>query len=99
MRTKIKQWLNFPLSGLGIASILIALVFRIAASILAVTPSPLNWKERFFVAVAWIPKATVQAAIGPLALDSARTTGNPILINWGEQVKHQIPIEDCFKCC
>ncbi|VDM35402.1 unnamed protein product [Hydatigera taeniaeformis] len=73
--------------GRGIASILISLAFRIAASILAVTPSPLKWKERIFVAVAWIPKATVQAAIGPLALDSARATGDPTLINWGEQLE------------
>jgi hypothetical protein len=29
-------------------------------------------KERFFVALAWLPKATVQAAIGPLALDNAK---------------------------
>ncbi|KAL5971673.1 Sodium/hydrogen exchanger 9B2 [Taenia solium] len=72
--------------GRGIASILISLAFRMGASILAVTPSPLKWKERVFVAVAWIPKATVQAAIGPLALDSARATGDPVLINWGEQV-------------
>ncbi|CDS38141.2 mitochondrial sodium:hydrogen exchanger [Echinococcus multilocularis] len=72
--------------GRGIASILIALAFRMGASILAVTPSPLKWKERVFVAVAWIPKATVQAAIGPLALDSARATGDATLISWGEQV-------------
>nr|CDS21058.1 mitochondrial sodium:hydrogen exchanger [Echinococcus granulosus] len=72
--------------GRGIASILIALAFRMGASILAVTPSPLKWKERVFVAVAWIPKATVQAAIGPLALDSARATGDATLISWGEQI-------------
>ncbi|VDD75179.1 unnamed protein product [Mesocestoides corti] len=72
--------------GLGIASILVALTFRIFASVLAVTPSPLKLKEKIFVSVAWIPKATVQAAIGPLALDSARATGDPVLINWGEQV-------------
>ncbi|KAL5105166.1 Sodium/hydrogen exchanger 9B2 [Taenia crassiceps] len=72
--------------GRGIASILISLSFRMGASILAVTPSPLKWKERIFVAVAWIPKATVQAAIGPLALDSARATGDRTLINWGEQI-------------
>jgi len=29
-------------------------------------------KERFFIALAWLPKATVQAAIGPLALDNAK---------------------------
>ena len=29
-------------------------------------------RERLFVALAWLPKATVQAAMGPLALDKAR---------------------------
>lgn len=29
-------------------------------------------QEKFFTAIAWTPKATVQAAIGGLALDEAR---------------------------
>ena len=29
------------------------------------------FRERLFVSLAWIPKATVQAAVGPLALDMA----------------------------
>ena len=29
------------------------------------------FRERMFIALAWLPKATVQAAIGPLALDLA----------------------------
>ena len=29
-------------------------------------------KERIFVSFAWLPKATVQAAIGPYALDKAK---------------------------
>ena len=32
----------------------------------------LSLKERIFVSLAWLPKATVQAAIGPLALDKAK---------------------------
>lgn len=40
---------------------------------LTVLGGGLNLKERLFVSIAWIPKATVQAAIGPLALDNART--------------------------
>ena len=28
-------------------------------------------REGLFVALAWLPKATVQAAVGPLALDMA----------------------------
>lgn len=30
------------------------------------------WKEKLFIALAWIPKATVQAALGGLVLDMAR---------------------------
>ncbi|VDN12809.1 unnamed protein product [Dibothriocephalus latus] len=73
--------------GLGIAAICSALGIRLIASFLAVTPSRLTYKERVFVALAWMPKATVQAAIGPLALDAARKTGDPYLIDLGEQVR------------
>ncbi|VDN98960.1 unnamed protein product [Rodentolepis nana] len=70
----------------GIASILIAVFFRLLGSFLAVLPSKMNMKERLFVAIAWIPKATVQAAIGPLALDAARKFGDPDQIRWGEEI-------------
>ncbi|BHF79714.1 Sodium/hydrogen exchanger 9B2 [Sparganum proliferum] len=72
--------------GLGIAAICCALVCRLLATFLAVTPSQLTYRERIFVAIAWMPKATVQAAIGPLALDAARKVGDMKLINWGEQI-------------
>lgn len=32
----------------------------------------LNWKERAYVTLSGFPKATVQAALGPVALDLAR---------------------------
>lgn len=32
----------------------------------------LNWKEKAYVTISGFPKATVQAALGPLALDMAR---------------------------
>nr|CDS29521.1 hypothetical transcript [Hymenolepis microstoma] len=78
--------LKGPVILKGIASILIALFFRLIGSFLAVLPSKMNMKERLFVAIAWIPKATVQAAIGPLALDSARKFGDPDQIRWGEEI-------------
>lgn len=74
-------------AGLGITSILLSLMSRVFWTLMAVTCSPFTWKERFFVAVAWIPKATVQAAIGPIALDSARLSGNSTQVDWGEQVR------------
>uniref|UniRef100_A0A0X3P1B4 Sodium/hydrogen exchanger 9B1 n=1 Tax=Schistocephalus solidus TaxID=70667 RepID=A0A0X3P1B4_SCHSO len=72
--------------GRGIAAIACALVCRLFATFLAVTPSHLTYRERIFVAIAWMPKATVQAAIGPLALDAARKVGEAKLIDWGEQI-------------
>lgn len=40
------------------------------------------------MAFAWMPKATVQAALGPLALDMAKraTNPDPQLIHVGEQI-------------
>ena len=48
------------------------LVIRLMVSQLAVLGGDLSLKERIFVALAWLPKATVQAAIGPIALDKAK---------------------------
>ncbi|XP_033121742.1 sodium/hydrogen exchanger 9B2-like [Anneissia japonica] len=58
--------------GLGMAVVLIGLTMRILVSILAVSGAGLTNKEKVFVAIAWLPKATVQAAIGSVALDTAR---------------------------
>lgn len=35
-----------------------------------------SWKEKIFVAAAWLPKATVQAALGGVVLDMARSEEN-----------------------
>ena len=58
-------------SGLpGLALIAAGLVARSVGVILATRGSHLNWNERKFCAIAYLPKATVQAAIGgvPLAM-------------------------------
>lgn len=53
-----------------VAMILIALAFRSAGVALCLVRTKLNLKERVFCVIAYLPKATVQAAIGsvPLAL-------------------------------
>ncbi|XP_069698459.1 sodium/hydrogen exchanger 9B2-like [Periplaneta americana] len=56
----------------GLCVLAVGLVFRLLASCLATLGGTLNFKEMLFVAVAWFPKATVQAALGPVALDLAR---------------------------
>lgn len=56
--------------GLGIAVLAIGLTIRLISSYLAVLGGDLTLKEQIFVALAWLPKATVQAALGPVALDN-----------------------------
>ena len=57
--------------GIGVAILCIGLAFRIMASYLAVGCGNMTPKERLFVSLAWLPKATVQAAVGGQALDDA----------------------------
>ncbi|XP_025095637.1 sodium/hydrogen exchanger 9B2-like isoform X1 [Pomacea canaliculata] len=72
--------------GKGIGVLTIGLVVRMVVSFLAVFGTNLNLKERLFIPIAWLPKATVQAAIGSLALDTARDNNKTDLIPLGEQI-------------
>ncbi|GFR63527.1 mitochondrial sodium/hydrogen exchanger 9B2-like [Elysia marginata] len=72
--------------GLGIAVLVIGLSFRSVVAYLTVMRTDLNLRERLFVPIAWLPKATVQAAIGAIALDKAKLGGDADLIKLGEEV-------------
>ncbi|XP_067006988.2 sodium/hydrogen exchanger 9B2 isoform X2 [Anabrus simplex] len=61
--------------ALGAACLIIALSCRIFISVVVAFGGNLTWKEKLFVSLAWFPKATVQAALGPVALDMVRTLG------------------------
>lgn len=63
----------------GILAISIGLVFRSLAVMLSLIPSTLNLKEKLFCVVAYIPKATVQAALGSVALTMGIAEGKTIL--------------------
>jgi NhaP-type Na+/H+ or K+/H+ antiporter len=63
----------------GAAVIFIGLVFRSIGTYLSLLGTPLNGKERFFCVVAYIPKATVQAAIGAVPLAAGVAAGEVIL--------------------
>ncbi|XP_067006986.2 sodium/hydrogen exchanger 9B2 [Anabrus simplex] len=63
--------------GLGIAVMCIALAFRMVASVGVAYGGSFTMKEKLFIAFAWFPKATVQAALGPVALDVARLLDPP----------------------
>lgn len=64
---------------LAIILLLGVLIFRLSGVFLSLVKTPLNGKERLFAAKAYLPKATVQAAIGGLPLAMGLASGELIL--------------------
>jgi hypothetical protein len=62
--------------GNGLGLLAIGLTVRILVTRLAVLRSGLSPKESLLVCIAWLPKATVQAAVGGTALDLMRENGH-----------------------
>lgn len=70
------------LAGAGISSVLLilaALSLRMIGVSLSLAGTSLSLKERIFCSIAYIPKATVQAAIGAVPLSAGVGAGNTIL--------------------
>ncbi len=65
--------------GVGIIIILIGLIGRSLGVIISLFTTDLNWRERLFCVIAYIPKATVQAAIGAIPLSLGVESGDIIL--------------------
>ncbi len=65
--------------GAGIIIILTGLVGRSTGVIISLFATNLNWKERLFCVIAYVPKATVQAAIGAIPLSLGVESGDVIL--------------------
>lgn len=66
----------------GAAAVLMiftALLFRALGVVLCMVKTPLSAKERLFCVAAYLPKATVQAAIGSVPLSAGLSSGNIIL--------------------
>lgn len=63
----------------AIIMIFAALVFRSVGVMICVAGTKLTWKERFFCVIAYLPKATVQAAIGSVPLAAGLPCGNIVL--------------------
>lgn len=63
----------------AVVMILIALVFRSLGVFLCLLGTPLNKKERLFCIIAYLPKATVQAAIGSVPLSLGLPCGQMVL--------------------
>ncbi|KXG76150.1 cation:proton antiporter domain-containing protein [Thermotalea metallivorans] len=67
-------------SGLmGLLIILIGLVGRSLGVFVSVGRTNLTWKEKLFCVIAYVPKATVQAAIGAVPLAAGVKSGEMIL--------------------
>lgn len=65
--------------GAAVALIFMALIFRSFGVALSLAGTHLNLKERLFCIFAYLPKATVQAAIGSVPLQAGLSSGNVIL--------------------
>ena len=59
--------------------IFVALAFRMVGVLICVAHTSLTWKERLFCVIAYLPKATVQAAIGSVPLAAGLACGNIVL--------------------
>lgn len=66
-------------AGPVIAVMLIALLFRVLGVFASLLKTTFNFKEKLFCAIAYLPKATVQAAIGAIPLSVGLAGGEIIL--------------------
>lgn len=64
---------------IGIIVLLIGLIGRSIGVMFSLLNTDLNWKERIFCVIAYIPKATVQAAMGAVPLSLGVESGDIIL--------------------
>uniref|UniRef100_F6V2D6 Cation/H+ exchanger transmembrane domain-containing protein n=1 Tax=Monodelphis domestica TaxID=13616 RepID=F6V2D6_MONDO len=74
------------LLGTCVATLSMALLVRIMVTFFLVSFTDFSIKEKIFVALSWIPKATVQAVLGPLALETTRSLNTPHLEAYAKTV-------------
>lgn len=69
----------FDAGKVGLVIIIIGLLGRSIGVVISLLATELNWKERLFCIIAYMPKATVQAAIGAVPLSLGVVSGDLIL--------------------
>ena len=79
IRFLFMPWLSLLRSVPVISFILLALIFRSIGVTLCLLGTNLNKKERLFCMIAYLPKATVQAAIGSVPLSMGLSCGKIVL--------------------
>ncbi len=68
--------------GAGLAAVLMiftALMFRMIGVLICLAGTVMDWKERLFCVIAYLPKATVQAAIGSVPMAMGLPCGQIVL--------------------
>lgn len=70
---------TFTTGGMAVLMIFIALAFRAVGVSICMLGTELNTKERAFCVIAYLPKATVQAAIGAVPLSLGLPCGKIVL--------------------
>lgn len=65
--------------GAAVVMILLALIFRAVGVCVCMAGTALNKKERLFTVIAYLPKATVQAAIGSVPMAMGLSCGQIVL--------------------
>ncbi len=74
--------INYAFSNNGIiilGLIIIALTFRSLGVIVCLIATKFDWKEKLFIVLSYLPKATVQASIGAIALTEGLACGDILL--------------------
>ncbi|XP_040567434.1 sodium/hydrogen exchanger 9B2 [Lepeophtheirus salmonis] len=85
--TEIKIYaLDIAILGQCAAVFLIGMSVRLIASYLATFSKEITLKERIFISLAWLPKATVQAAVGGWALDFVKSKTD--LPDWSTKLNY-----------
>uniref|UniRef100_A0AC34GZ28 Cation/H+ exchanger domain-containing protein n=1 Tax=Panagrolaimus sp. ES5 TaxID=591445 RepID=A0AC34GZ28_9BILA len=56
----------------SILVLVLGLCVRCIVSVYSLFKTKLNFKEKFFVSIAWLPKATIQAVLAPIIMDLIR---------------------------
>ena len=81
------SFLDEKFVGRGLLLLFVGLITRLLSSIICVWNDEFNMYERLFIAISWLPKATVQAALGAVVLDRAsESNGGNEKIELGRQI-------------
>ena len=87
LKLKLLDW---EVIGLAFVVVTLGVLARLVTAYVCCIGVGLNWKEKIFVSISSIPKATVQAAIGSVPLDFVRAMPEdqiePGYVDWAQKI-------------